>query len=270
MRTPLTLAAACGLALLAGCGRGYDEDIRKGTAAIEAAKTDADRAAGYSRRGEGYAEKARYSRAFKLITRQQYDRLFELAVKDHDQAVALAPRDAQVYLKRALAYYFRAYPGPPDDWETKETADRWLLLAEADFSRAVERDPNLEHAYDMRGLVRAHREDYDAAIQDFEQVRRLDDRWGKIRLAYAYCSRGGVESKKKLFDAAIADYEKSVELGAPTDGCECDPYWPLAALYLDARRDFDKSWGVVRAAEGKGFIAPEFLSRLKKESGRDH
>ena len=161
-------AAVCGLTLLASCGRGYEEDIKTGSAVIAGASTDAERAVGYSRRGGGYSEEARYRRVFKRISRPEYDRLFSLAIKDLDQAVALAPTDAQMYLKRGEAYYWRAYPGPPDDWERKDEVARWAALAVADFSRAAERDGNLEHAYDMRGLVHHSLEDYDAAIADFE------------------------------------------------------------------------------------------------------
>src|SRR3974377_2000156 len=65
--------------------RGYDADIRNGTQAIETARNDAERAKAYSKRGSAYSEKARYSRAFKLIPDNEYERLFALAMKDHDQ-----------------------------------------------------------------------------------------------------------------------------------------------------------------------------------------
>src|SRR5712692_5152010 len=55
-----------------------------------------------------YSEKARYSRAFKLISAGEYDRLFGLAVKDHDQAVALDPVSAEAYYSRGQTYYDRA------------------------------------------------------------------------------------------------------------------------------------------------------------------
>src|SRR5262250_2806267 len=90
-RSFVIAAAVCGLTLIASCGRGYDEDIRKGSAVIAVARTDAERAVGYARRGGGYSEEARYLRAFKRIPRPEYDRLFSLAIKDLDQAIALAP-----------------------------------------------------------------------------------------------------------------------------------------------------------------------------------
>ena len=267
----LYLGLACPLTLLSACfSQDYDKEIEKGTRAIKAATSAEERAAGYEQRGHGYSEKARYLRAFKRIARKDYDELFALAVRDYDQAVALTPSDAHAYLSRGLAYYFRAYPGPPDAWEAKEEVAHWVSKSDADLTHAIERDPNLEQAHDMRGVLHLSVKEYDAALQDFEQVRRLDARFGKIRLADTYCERGGFRREKTMHDEAIADYERARELGAPTDGCECDPYWPLAALYLDVRHDADKSWSVVHAARGKGWIAPEFIARLKKETHRDN
>jgi len=99
MKTPLkiavTLCASMLLALsLGGCGpmsqsaylASYDRDISSSTQAIEAARDDGHRAAAYSKRGSVYSEKARYSRAFKLISSEEYGRLFGLAIQDHNQA----------------------------------------------------------------------------------------------------------------------------------------------------------------------------------------
>ncbi|HEV7510277.1 MAG TPA: hypothetical protein VGO27_01180, partial [Candidatus Acidoferrum sp.] len=91
----------------------------------------------------------------------------------------------------------------------------------------------------------------------------------RARLADAYCTRGGSSSPKgKKYEAAISDFEKSIDTGATADGCSCDPYNPLLALYTDGRR-FDQAWGIVYKARKSGkWIAPEMLDRLKKESGR--
>ncbi len=82
------------LLFLAGCDRmaqswylsSYEREISSSTQAIETARDDVHRAAAYAKRGSAYSEKARYSRAFKLISADEYARLFGLAVKDHDQA----------------------------------------------------------------------------------------------------------------------------------------------------------------------------------------
>jgi hypothetical protein len=66
-----------------------DSEIKDSTQAIETASDDGQRAKAYSSRGHAYSEKARYSRISKLIPNDEYERLFDLAIKDHDQAVAL-------------------------------------------------------------------------------------------------------------------------------------------------------------------------------------
>ena len=62
---------------------------------IETSRDDAHRAAAYSKRGSAYSEQARYSRASKLISSDEYGRLFRLAIQDQDQAIALDPSNAE-------------------------------------------------------------------------------------------------------------------------------------------------------------------------------
>ena len=97
-----------------------DTDIKDATQAIQNARDDGQRAKGYSSRGVAYSEKARYSRIMKLIPNEEYERLFDLAIKDHNQAVALSP-GAEVFLNRAQAYYDR---GALDLVENKSEAPR--------------------------------------------------------------------------------------------------------------------------------------------------
>ena len=97
-----------GLIVCIGCAwgpavflSGRDWEIKDSTQAIEIARDDAQRAKAYSSRGAAYSEKARYSRLSKLISNDEYERLFDLAMKDHNQAVALNPNDAEGYFNRA-------------------------------------------------------------------------------------------------------------------------------------------------------------------------
>lgn len=258
--------------LLGGCAWGgsaywlvkYDHEIKEGTQAIESARNDAQRARAYADRGRGYAEKARYSRSFKLISAGEYGRLFDLALKDHDQAVALAPGDAQVYLSRGLTLYGGAVLEDQADPKTSALFE----AAKADFTRAIERDAGNEQAFDMRGLVHSATGDHDRAIADFAEVMRINPRLGKLRLAEAYCVRGSFHQREKAYDLAIADYERAIGLDAPSDGCGCQPDAPLAWIYCD-RGQYNQSWEVVqRAQRAKRWIPPELIERLKKASGR--
>ena len=253
--------------LLGGCVRmaqslylaGYDRDIENGTRAIESARDDAHRAAAYTKRGSAYSEKARYSRAFKLIPADEYERLFGLAVKDHDQAVALDPARAEAYYWRGQAYYDRAALEVVVDGRlvVKDPAARkaWFAPAVADFTKAIEEDSRNDQAWDMLGASYEMAGQFDEAISAYSQEMALKP-FGRVRLADAYCARGGSHQKEKKYDAAIADYEKSIEIGATADGCSCDPYNPLFLLY-DKNRRYVEAWLVVgKARSSKKWIEP--------------
>lgn len=274
----VTLASV--LLLLPGCGRiaqfwylrSYDRDISSATKDIESARDNVHRAEAYAKRGSAYSEKARYSKAFKLISADEYDRLFGLAIKDHDQAIALDP-SAEAFFTRGATYYSRAnLEAVVDGRMMGSKADRkaWFEPATADFKKATEKDPRLYLAWDRLGLIHETTGELDEAINDYTQEMALNP-LGRARLGEAYCTRGGSSSSQKenKYDAAIADYKKSLDLGGTADECSCDPYNPLLAIYTQGRQ-YDQAWGIVHQAQAsKKWIAPEMLERLKKESGRN-
>jgi tetratricopeptide (TPR) repeat protein len=250
----------------------YDRDISSSTRAIETARDDAHRAAGYTRRGSAYSEKARYSRSFKLISPDEYDRLFRHAVEDHDHAIELDSTNAEAYYRRGETYYERASLEVVVNGllvGSDATRKSWFAPAIADFKKAIERDGRHDQAWDMLGLSHETTGELDEAVGDYRQELALNPKLARLRLADAYCERGGARQKERK-DAAIADYEKSIDTGAGADGCSCDPYNPLFGLYAQDRR-YDEAWGVVhKARSSKKWIAPELLDRLKKESGRSN
>jgi tetratricopeptide (TPR) repeat protein len=268
------------LLLLTGCNRiarvfylsSYDGDISSATKSIDGAHDNAHRAEAYAKRGSAYSEKARYSKAFKLISADEYDRLFGLAVKDHDQAIALDP-SAEAYYTRGVTYYDRANLEAIVDGHLMGTEDdrkAWFAPATADFKKATEKDARLYLAWDRLGMIDETTGDFDQAVSNYTQEMALNP-LGRARLADAYCTRGGSTSpKEKRHDAAIADFEKSLDLGATADGCSCDPYNPLIWLYTNGRQ-YDQAWGIVHKAQNsKKWIAPESLDKLKKESGQSN
>jgi tetratricopeptide (TPR) repeat protein len=278
---PLSVSVLLLLGLLPGGCRqmaqslylaGYDRDISSSTRAIETARDDAHRAAAYTKRGSAYSEKARYSRAFKLISPDEYARLFGLAIKDHDQAIALDPTSAEAYYRRGVTYYDRASLETVVDGvlvASDAARKTWFEPAIADFRKAIERNARHFMAWDMLGLSHETTGELDQAISEYSQEMALNP-LGRTRLADAYCLRGGVSpgQKEKKYDAAIADYEKSIDMGATADGCSCDPYNPLFGLY-DENRRYDQAWEVVhKARRSKKWIVPELLDKLKKDSGR--
>jgi len=267
--------------VLEGCGpmsqssylASYERDISSSTQAIATARDDAQRAAAYSKRGSAYSEKARYSRAFKLISAEEYGRLFGLAIQDHDQAIALDPGNAEAYFSRGQAYYDRAALETVVDGVlvVTDAAARkaWFDPAVADFKKAVERDSRHDRAWDMLGLTHETTGELDQAISEYSQEMALNP-LGRSRVANAYCLRGGSNQKEKKYDAAIADYEKAIDLGATADDWSCDPYNPLFGLY-DKNGRYDQAWELVNSARtSRKWIAPELLDKLKKDSGRSN
>jgi tetratricopeptide (TPR) repeat protein len=258
--------------LFAGCSQMeiYERDISSSTRAIESARDNAHRAAAYRKRGSAYSEKARYSRAFKLIPAEEYERLFGLAIRDHERAIALDPTSAEAYYARGRTYYDRAVLETVVNGAlvgTDASRKAWFAPAVADFRKAIEKDGKHYEAWDMLGLTHETTGELDQAIAEYSQEMALNP-LGRKRLADAYCERGQHHQAERQLDAAIADYEKSVDAGADADGCSCDPYNPLLGLYSESRR-YDQSWAVVRRALKAGkWVAPDLLDILKKESGR--
>jgi tetratricopeptide (TPR) repeat protein len=262
-------ASLCLLAVLAfsGCDmvKVYQEQIDDASRALEAAKNDAERAAALSERGRAYSNKGRLSYVRKQIDRTEYLRLFALAIEDHDRAVALASGDGPVYLDRGLSYYDRA--ALVEDLDTDHAP--WFDAARTNFSMAVQKAPDLATAHDYLGLVNEQTGRVDEAIANYTHVMSLDPRLGRSRLTDLYCNQGQAHMGAKNFDLAAADFEKSIAFNGPTDGCSCEPYDPLAYIYIDATAQYDKGWDLVHRAQGSGHrISSEYVERLERASGR--
>lgn len=250
--------------------RNTDRDIQSSTQAVESARDDSQRAAAYLERARAYSEKARYSRAFKLISTDEHSRLFDLAIQDHDRAIALDPAGPQVYLGRGQTYYDRAVletvvDGVPVGTDAARRA--WFEPAAADFKKAVERDARNSQAWDMLGLIHETTGELDQAISEYSQESAMNP-LGRRRVANAYCLRGSSNQKEKKYEDAAADYEKSIDMGADADDWSCDPYNPLFVLYAQGQR-YTQAWEVVHRARKSGkWIDPQLLDILKKGSGR--
>ena len=82
------------------------------------------------------------------------------------------------------------------------------LAAIADFDRAIKINTNWVEAYYNRGLSCFKIEEYEAAIWDYTKVMQLQPTH-----AEAYKNRGNTYYKLGNYEAAIADYDKSIEQG---------------------------------------------------------
>ena len=243
----------------------YQGQIDQATKAIEAATTDAARGAALADRGRAYSNKGRLSFVRHQVDRAEYVRLFALAVEDHDRAVALAPADAEVRFQRGLTHYDRAAQVQGVDPDPAA----WFDAARLDFAAAVEREARHAGAWDYLGLVDEQTGRIDEAVADYTHVMELEPRLGRLRLAELHCTQGQAHMREQRFDVAAAELEKSVELSVIADGCSCEPYNSLAYVYIDATSQYDKAWDLVHRALASGhMIAPEYLERLVKATGR--
>ncbi len=77
----------------------------------------------------------------------------------------------------------------------------------ADYTKAIEIQPNNEDAYHNRGIAKGYRKDYNGAIIDFTNVIRIDPNY-----ELAYYNRGNAKDDLKDFNGAISDYNKAIKL----------------------------------------------------------
>ncbi len=269
----VVLAASCAVVLASACTRvaqshwleEYEGRASAATRALEAAGDDTARAHALSDRGRAYSERARYSRTMKLVDAPEYERLYGVALADHDRAVALAPADARSHLARGLTQFDRAML---EDGAAPVRASL-LEAAAAECSRALEADPANVDALDTRGLVHGARREYDDAIKDFGEVARRDPKHGASRLVSAYCGRARAALEARNGAAAIADFEKAATYAADAaQDCDCQPETSLVALYTEAG-DYARAWDAVsRAGRAHHAVDPEALAALQKASGR--
>ena len=105
--------------------------------------------------------------------------------------------------------YLKAGLGP-----FQKIAENPTLLAIADYTRAIELNPDYAMAYNNRGIAHLQKREYDKAIADYSKAIELDPDY-----AVAYNDRGIAYRHKGEYDKAIADYTKAIGL---------DPQWPHA------------------------------------------
>jgi tetratricopeptide (TPR) repeat protein len=141
----------------------------------------------------------------------------------------------------------------------------------ADYTKAIELDPEYTYAYISRGIAYADQEDYDQAIADYNQSIELDP-----KLAFAYNNRGAIYHEQGNYEEAIAEYSKAIELDprfAVTYSNRANLYYiqgdyDQAIIDLNKAIEFDPSFtnaylgkGIVYTAQEKYEEAIAYLNR---------
>ena len=132
----------------------------------------------------------------------------------------------------------------------KGSAGDWIG-AIADFTKAMELDPDFSYAYYMRGLAEAFLEDYDAAISDFTKFIEFDP-----NDPLGYSSRGNAKYLSEDNEEALADFNKAIELAAdPGDYSSRGDVFRALANYDEAILDYNRAIDLLPEEDQKlGYI----------------
>jgi tetratricopeptide (TPR) repeat protein len=82
----------------------------------------------------------------------------------------------------------------------------------ADFSRAIELDPQNPSTYSARGFVYFNKGEHERAIKDFTKAIELLPNAGALRVSTNYQMRGLAYEKMHNADLAIADFRRALEI----------------------------------------------------------
>ena len=77
----------------------------------------------------------------------------------------------------------------------------------ADYTKALEINPDDVKAYSNRGVAKRKLKDYQGAITDYNKVIDIDP-----QEATAYSNRGNIKGDLKDYQGAIADYDKAIKI----------------------------------------------------------
>jgi len=231
-------------------GKGqYEEAIRDITKALE---INPKFALAYFSRGRSYYNMKEYDKSWEDIKRAQElgwkvpPEFLDDLRKASGKQEQIESKDAQFYNNRGAIYVAK---GQYDQ-------------AISDFNKALEIDPNYLFAYNNRGTAYMNKDQYDQAISDFNKVLEIEPRYAG---GAAYYGRAMVYEKKDQYDQAISDFNKAIEI----DPKNASAYYRRGRCYY-FKKEYNKSWEDVKKAQSLGYkISPEFLEKLRKDSGRE-
>ena len=136
------------------------------------------------------------------------------AIADFDEAIRLAPKEADAYISRGI------------EWEKDLEPDKAL----ADYQKAISLDPRRAIAYDGRGRIWKERKEYAKAAANFAQLALMlpDDPRGHRELAWllATCEDRAIRDGKRAVDEATTACKL-------TNGADIDCIDTLAAAYAE-------------------------------------
>ena len=138
-------------------------------------------------------------RHIKAGLKHLYQKEYEAALLEYNQAIHIAPDLAEGYSRRAAVYQAMGHPS----------------LALADLDRALMHDPRLASALLERGKIRTETGDLDHAIIDFGHLLKIRSNDPDF-----FLSRGICFLKKGLLEDAASDFQRVLKLTNHSDFAE--------------------------------------------------
>ena len=120
-----------------------------------------------------------------------YEKKYDLAIRDYTQAIELNPGYARAYYNRGITY----------------DSMRDYDLAIRDYTRAVEIMPDYAYAYGNRGVSFEAKGDYVQAIRDYDKAIEL-----RPGYTQAYYNRANAYLAADDARKAIGDYNRAIEI----------------------------------------------------------
>jgi tetratricopeptide (TPR) repeat protein len=141
--------------------------------------------------------------------------LYLEAIDHFSAALDMGADDAEVYFLRGRAHYDYALrvvveetgQGPESVPFLPDEAAEHMERAVADYTSAIELNPQYAKAYNNRGNAHASLGDEEQAIGDYSSALELD-----ATLSHAHFNRGLLLSRMGEYEKAIADLEMYLEL----------------------------------------------------------
>jgi len=135
----------------------------------------------------------------KLGLRHFYNREYDEALEQYNQAIAISPNRGESYLQRGCVL----------------AAQGEIPRAITDFDKAIEYDPRLSAAFINRGRLRIQTNQLEGALEDFEKAMML-----KPNDPAVFLNRGVCFAKLNSIPQAIADFERVLKLTNHSDFAE--------------------------------------------------
>jgi tetratricopeptide (TPR) repeat protein len=138
--------------------------------------------------------------------RKLAERDHEGAIADFDQAIKLAPNDANAYKQRGKAHQeFALFSN-----DTKQEYQRAI----ADFDQAIKLAPNDADAYKRRGDARKAFGDEAGAAVDYAQAEKLQPTVPEPKTAQQFFDRAQDAIYARKYEAAIADLDQVIRMNS--------------------------------------------------------